>query len=150
MAVTADTGACTGAAVTDDIVAPTARIAELMAVAGAAVAEVVPDPVLRALVVDCSALSAAAIVPVTADTGACTVWAMPEPVAPSGPVRLVGTEVTDDATELTAWIAELTTAGAVVAEGTLEPLVRTLTVPCSAVPAAAIVPVTADTDAWPA
>ena len=149
MAVTADTGACTGAAVTDDTVAPTARIAELMAVAGAAVAEVVPDPVLRALV-DFSALSAAATVPVTADTGACTVWAMPEPVAPSGPVRLVGTEVTDDATELTAWIAELTTAGAVVAEGTLEPLVRTLTVPCSAVPAAAIVPVTADTDAWPA
>ena len=151
--VTADTGAWAGAAaVAVDAGALTVRIAELMAAAGAVIAEVAPDPLLRALVVDCSALLAAATVAVTADTGACTVWAMPEPVVPSEPARLAGAEVTGEVTELTAWIAELTTAGAVVAEGTVEPLVRTLTVPCSVVPAAATVPVTvtADTGAWPA
>ena len=83
--VTADTGAWTGVALTDDAAASTARIAELMAVAGAVVAEAAPEPLGRILVVPCSAASAAATVPVTADTGACTVWAVPEPVALAGP-----------------------------------------------------------------
>jgi hypothetical protein len=158
VALTVDTGARVGAAVVAvDVSVLTARIAELMA-AGAVIAEVAPGPLLRALVMDCSAPSAAATVAVTADTGACTGCVMPELVALSEPARLAGAEVTDDATELTAWIAELTTAGAVAGavavavavKGTPEPLARVLTAPCSAVPAAVTVPVTADTGAWPA
>jgi hypothetical protein len=58
---------------------------------------------------------------------------------------------TDDTTVPTAWMAGLAAAASpAVAEATPEPLVRAWVAPFSAVPAAATVPVTADTGVWPA